>query len=306
MRGVKRKTNQQLFWQLILIIALTACTKLNPNGPEVMESPVADLATEVSVTPTLPEPTMTPLPAVAIVNGERISLIGFEREVERYLIAQEALGVEDPDQADARETVLNDLIDQVLLAQGAREAGIEFSDAEVQARLEQLAEEVDLDGWMAAWGYTQDELFESLHLQMLVANQHERIADTIPEAVDQVELRQVLALTAEGAKRALGKLNADAPFEEVAFEFSPETGGYLGWVPRGYLLIPIVEEAVFDLTVGSYTDIIESEIGYHIVLVIDREVRPLSADARITLTRQALFDWLDEHRATSVIEVLID
>ena len=67
-----------------------------------------------------------------------------------------------------------------------------------------------------------------------------------------------------------------------------------------------MEEAVFDLTVGSYTDIIESEIGYHIVLVIDREVRPLSADARITLTRQALFDWLDEHRATSVIEVLID
>jgi peptidyl-prolyl cis-trans isomerase C len=241
-----------------------------------------------------------------IVNGERIPLTWFEREVDRYLLAQEALGKENLDDALAREKVIADLIDNVLLAQGAREAGVQFSDDDVQARFDTLAAEVDLDAWMATWGYTREELFEQLHFQMLVADQRDRIAGTVPEDVEQVEIRQVFAFTEAGANRALANLNAGTPFEEVAFEFSPETGGYLGWVPKGYLLIAAVEEAVFKQPVGSYTEIIESEIGYHIVFVIDREERPLTSDAKLTLARQALYDWLEIRRTTSTIEVLID
>ena len=92
----------------------------------------------------------------------------------------------------------------------------------------------------------------------------------------------------------------------MAFEFSPDTGGYLGWVPRGYLLIPAVEEAVFNQPVGTYTDVIESDIGYHIIRVIDRNVQPLSLDARLTLQRQALHQWLIDRRTESTIEVLVD
>jgi parvulin-like peptidyl-prolyl isomerase len=176
----------------------------------------------------------------------------------------------------------------------------------VNARIDQLAEDVDLEAWMETWGYTWEELVADLHLQLLVADQRDRIAGNIPDAVEQVELRQVFAFTEAGAERALAALNAGTPFGEVAFEFSPETGGYLGWVPRGYLLVPVVETAVFDQPVGSYTEIIESEIGYHIVLVIDRAVRPLTSDARLTLARQALYAWLDVRREASVIEVLID
>ena len=303
MHAVKWTITKPIIRLLIFLFFLTACTQPIETTPEEEPSPPQVLPT---ITPTIAEPTATPQPAAAVVNGERIPLDAFEREVERYLLAQNALGNQNPDLDHARETVLNDLVEQVLLAQGAREAGAEFGEAEVQARLDELEEDVDLEAWMAAWGYTRDELFESLRLQMLVADQRQRIADTIPETVEQVELQQVLAFTEEGARRALAKLNSGTPFEDVAFEFKPETGGYLGWVPRGYLLISVVEEAAFDLAVGSYSEIIASDIGYHIVLVIDRDVRPLSADARVTLTRQAVYDWLADKRANSVIEIIID
>lgn len=294
-----------LFWLLLFAVLLTGCN-------ERVEVPTETPQTDISPSPTLPistpipeEPTAIPIPAAALVNEERISLVWFEREVERFIFAQQTLGIEVSMDA-ARQRVLNDLIDQVLLAQGAREAGVQFNDADVQARIDQLAAEVNLDAWMAEWGYTPEELFDALQLQMLAANQRDRVAATIPEAVEQVELQQVFRFTEVGANQALSDLNAGETFDVVAFASRPDTRGYIGWVPRGYLLIQAIEEAVFDLPVGSYTEIIQSEVGFHIVLVLDREERPLTADARLVLERQALYDWLEERRSTSVIEVLID
>ncbi len=304
MFALKWITKKPVVWLLLVMILMAACTEQIEPAPEAVASPSPTAVP--SITPTIEEPTAIPLPAAAIVNGERIPLAGFERELARYYLAQDSLDIDDVDEDEARQTVLNDMIDQVLMAQAAREAGTTFSDEDVNARIDQLAEDVDLEAWMETWGYTWEELVADLHLQLLVADQRDRIAGNIPDAVEQVELRQVFAFTEAGAERALADLNAGTPFEEVAFEFSPETGGYLGWVPRGYLLVPAVETAVFDQPVGSYTEIIESEIGYHIVLVIDRAVRPLTSDARLTLARQALYTWLDGRREASVIEVLID
>ena len=303
MRGLKTIIIKPLLWLLLIAILSTACTETIETPSPVVETPSPEVPT---LTPIPEQPTATPLPAAVVINGERIPLDWYEREVERYLLAQEALGNEEVGLAAARLIVVNDLIDQVLLAQGAREAGVQISEADVQARIDSLTEGIDIDAWMVEWGYTREDLLESLRLQMLAARQRDLIADTIPELVEQVELRQVFAFTEAGANRALTSLNSGTPFMDVATEFSPDTGGYLGWVPRGYLLVPAIEEAVFDQPVGTYTDIIESEIGFHVVLVIDREVRPLSVDARLTLTRQALYAWLEGRRAESLIEVLVD
>lgn len=241
-----------------------------------------------------------------MVNRERIPLAWYENEVGRYLAAQEAAGETVEDEALARERVLEDIINQVLLAQGAQTNGADIDDAEIQAEIEQLATEVDLDAWMAEWGYSTEDLRISLRLQKMAAYQRELIVGSVPEIVEQANLQQVFAYTEEGAGRALVSLNSGVPFDEVARTYDPVTAGVLGWVPRGYLLIPAVEDAAFSLPVGTYSDIIESEIGYHIVRVLEREERPLSSDARLTLQRQALHDWLEERRENSTIEVLID
>ncbi len=300
------RTSKTIRWLILLgliAIVLSACT----NGGTPVSEETASPTIQESTSTTIPQtPSATPPPSAAIVNGERIPLAFFESEVQRYLIAQQSSGQLIEDDAAVREIVLNDLIDQVLLAQGAREAGITITDAAVQARLDELASEVDLADWMSEWGYSDTDLFDSLKLQMEAAGQRDRIAAEIPDMVEQVELRQVFAYTEEGANSARVSLNSGRDFEEVALVYDPVTGGYLGWVPRGYLLIPAVETAAFDLQVGEYSEIIESEIGYHIVMVLDRAERALSQDAKLTLQRKALQDWVADQRGIAIIEVLID
>jgi hypothetical protein len=286
---------------LLSVAALSACNGGETAAPSETATAEVPLLTE---TPAQPSP--TPMPAAAIVNGERIPLAWFESELARYRLAQEALGQPIEDEAAARAQVLNDIVDQVLLAQGAMQSGYSLSDSEVQARIDSLSQEVDLPAWMAEWGYTEGDLFQALKLQMLAAYQRELIAAAVPESADQVRLQQIFAYTQDGANNALLSLNSGAEFDDVAFLYDPVAGGHMGWVPRGYLLIPAVEEAAFNLPVGQYSEVIESEIGYPIVMVLDRAERPLTQDARLTLQRKALHDWLEDQRSNSQIEILID
>jgi parvulin-like peptidyl-prolyl isomerase len=286
---------------VVLLLGLSACAQ--PTLEPVEESATPLIATE---TVTQQEPSATTIPAAAWVNGEPISMAFFDSEVNRYLLAQDELGQPPEDDSEALEIVLNDLINQVLLAQGAQEVGLSVSDAEVQAKIDSLAAETDLAEWMATWGYSEGELFEALKLQMLAAAQRDAIAESVPETAQQVEIRQILAYTEEGANSALVSLRSGRTFEDVAFTYDPVTGGYLGWVPRGYLLVPAVEEAAFNLEVGNYSEIIPSDVGFHIVMVLDRAERPLTSDARLVLMHQAVQDWLFTRRESSTIEVIAD
>jgi parvulin-like peptidyl-prolyl isomerase len=46
-------------------------------------------------------------------------------------------------------------------------------------------------------------------------------------------------------------------------------GGDIGFVERGAIL-PDVEKAAFNLPVGGVSDVIESEMGFHIIVVVDK------------------------------------
>ncbi len=296
----QRMRSRLAVWLIGLIFFLSAC-----SGTPTTEVTPSQTVGAPTATPTPAAPTPIPEPAAASVNGDPIPLAWYESELNRYLIAQEG-GEPAGDEAEAEKRVLDELIDQLLLAQAAREAGTEITDQALEEKLLAVSAEVDLSAWMAEWGYTEESLRYALRLQMLAADQRDRIIESIPEAAEQVELRQVFAYTQAGAEDALLSLNSGRDFEEIAFTYDPVTGGYLGWVPRGYLLIPALEEAAFRLEIGAYSEIIESDIGYHIVTVLAREERPLTTDARQALQRQALHNWLAEQRQLSAIEVLID
>src|SRR5512138_761913 len=97
---------------LIVALGLSACASL--FGPSSTPTPTLP-------SPTPAPPTPTPPPSAAIVNGEYITLAEFQAELQRYKTAQQELGKAVSEQ-EANKTVLEDLIAQVLMAQGAREA----------------------------------------------------------------------------------------------------------------------------------------------------------------------------------------
>ncbi|PWH17146.1 MAG: hypothetical protein DDG60_02580 [Anaerolineae bacterium] len=285
----------------LLFLALSACSAPS-STPEI--SPTLALPTE-----TVPPPTQTPLPLAARVNGEPILLDEFLAELNRYQAAQAALGNPIDEQA-ARRIVLDDLVSQVLLAQGAAEAGFTLDEAALQARLAALANHLGgiefLRAWMQAQGYTDDTLRTALKRAIAAAWMRDKIISSIPQTARQVHIRQILLYNETVAQNYYRQLQAGADFDELAARVDPITGGDIGWFPRNYLPSKEVEEAAFSLEVGGISAIVQSEAGYHILKLLEvQEERPLSPDALLALQQRALLDWLAQRRQQSVIDVFV-
>jgi len=241
------------------------------------------------------------------VNGEVIPLSYFEHEVQRYK-ASFTEGEPLPSDAEISEHVLNTLIEQQLLSQAARAAGFTFTDQMLEEKIADLLAELGsgsaLTSWMQANFYDDSEFRMALRLGSEAAWQRDQIAASVPDAVEQVRARQIFSRTAEEAQYALASLNSGVSFDELAWRYSPETGGELGWFPRGYLLFPAIEEVAFSLPVGLHSEIIQTEIGYHIIEVMEHvDSYPLTTDAKLSLQAKALADWLQAERAKAQIEI---
>lgn len=294
-------------WLLILFL-LAACQQpaiqtSTPSNTPAMPTAVITTATDA------PTPTSTSIPSAAIVNGESIPLGYYQNEVLRYREGLPA-GEAEPSEEEVRQAVLDYLVDQQLLSQAAREAGFSASATDVQTRVDELVAKLGSGGaltnWMETNHYDDAEFRLALGLGAEAAWQRDKIIAEVPEAVEQVRARQIFAKTAEGAQRALTSLNSGTAFDDLAWEYSPETGGELGWFPRGYLLFPQIEEAAFSLAVGEHSEIIQTEIGYHIILVIAHEdAHDLTTDARLSLQTKALSAWLENRRAQSQLEITL-
>ena len=283
------------FLTIFLALALTACA--GPSGLNLV------LPTLTS-TPA-PTPTATPVPLAISVNGEGIPIPEFEAELARYQQAQSALG-NTVSLETATKAVSDEVIDTLLLAQGAAADGYNVDDAALQSRIDSLVTQIGgadkLTAWQAAQGYTDADFRSDLRRQMAAAFMRDKIAASVPATAEQVHVKQILLYNADAAQQALSYLKAGWNFNDLAAQYDPVTKGELGWFPHGYLPDSAIEAAAFALQPGQYSDIIQTQAGYEILFVVERDpAHPLSPDARLTLQEHALQDWLTQQRNTSKI-----
>jgi len=276
-------------------LGLSACASF--LGPEPTFTPQA--------TSTPEPPTATPEPMALTVNGEGVRLVEFDEEVARYISAQEALE-KTVSSADATSAVIDDLVVQVLLAQAARAGGFTLDDAALQARIDSLAAQVGgadaLSKWQSDHGYTEQTFRSALKRAAEAAWMRDKIVMAVPSTAEQVHIQQILLYNEATAQSFLTQLDGGADFDELALEADPLTRGDLGWVPRGYLLNPKIEEAAFSLTVGEHSDVIATDVGFHIIRILAHDPeRPLSPDAYLALQELALKKWIDEQRQQAAI-----
>lgn len=291
-----------------VVMILAGCGLSASETPTPQDLPTAAIIPIESPTPSAsPTPTPLPVPAAAMVNGDVIPLSYFEHEVKRYK-ASFSEGETLPSDAEISEHVLDTLIEQQLLSQAARASGYTFTDQMLEEKIAELLAELGsgsaLTSWMQANFYDDAEFRMALRLGSEAAWQRDQIAASIPDAVEQVRARQIFTRTAAEAQYALNSLNSGVSFDELAWRYSPETGGELGWFPRGYILFPAIEEAAFSLPVGVHSEIIQTDIGYHIIEVMEHvDSYPLTTDAKLSLQAKALADWLQAKRAGAQIEI---
>ena len=334
--------HKPFFILLILVIALAACgswpepTKKGAETESTQEDaheadPTPNLLTQTggeAIEATGPGGvevalTLVTIPdqgTIVVVNGTEISTAAYEEELTRALYSVTAqYGVDWNDPANGaflpsfQEQVLNELIDRSLLQQLADEAGITADPEAVDERIAEIETQVLQDPTFVDWEsfLTANNLTDEVLRDMIA---HEiRIQELVAlhggaQAVEQVHASHILVETEETGQEVLDKLEAGEDFGELAAVYSTDPGskdqdGDLGWFARG-MMVPEFEEAAFSLEPGETSGLVQSDFGYHIILVHDRGERDMDP-AFLGQQQQLQFQaWLDARKAEADIERL--
>lgn len=301
----------ELFILLIVFTLLTAC-RGTPPVPTIETSVEAVTSspseTAIVSTPSPVKPTATAVPLAALVNGEPITMEEFQNELSQFLAVHDESGTNLA--TDAEKFVLDDMINQVLLAQAAYESGYYIDESDLQSRMDELAEVIggtqELINWYTEHGYTEPGFRIALARSVAAAWMRDHIISEVPETAEQVHARQILLYNEEQANEVYDLLQSGQDFESLAINNDPVTGGDLGWITRGYLTQAAVEEAAFRLEPGEYSQVIKTDLGYHIVQVVENDPqRKLDLDAYAILQTQAIKLWLEARRGESEVQILL-
>jgi peptidyl-prolyl cis-trans isomerase C len=288
-----------------LIMFISACGENTPFIPETA-IPTKTIIPTRTMTP--PPPSPTPIPLAATVNGEEITLQEFEAELSRYTSAIDKDNTFTEE--EIQNIVLDDLVNQILLAQGANALDFRLEPQAIIERKEELVEALGgtaiFEDWLLENGYTQQSFDKALARAIKGAWMRDRILGDVPQSAEQVHARQILLYNSEQAEQVLTELNSGREFATLVAAYEPVTLGELGWFPQGYLPHLEVEEAAFNLQPGEYSQVIETTVGFHIIQVLERDSnRPLSPEAYLAWQENALKQWMAMQREASTIVILI-
>lgn len=297
---MRTMTKNLLFpFLFLLLIILAGCAT-----PVVAPTPTVILPTE-----TLPPPTPTSLPMAIRINGEGLLLSDYEEEYKRLEDHIQAMG-KTTSTEEIKKMVLDDLTGTMLLDGEAKNNGYEISESDVDTKINGIRQQIGGDDiflqWMQSNHFTLESLRRSIERSSGAEWQKEKIMDSVGETAEQIHARQILFILETSAMNYRQRVDSGADFAGLAAEADPVTKGDLGWFPKGYLLQPEVEEAVFKLQVGEVSQVIKSSIGFHLIQVIEHDpARKLSPEARKVLQNNAVKDWVTKAKAGASIELMV-
>jgi len=258
--------------------------------------------------------------AAALVNGRPIAYDEYAKavpEVDAYF-AQQGL---DPQSDEGRETlsqahrqILEQMIEQELIRQAAEGMGVSISQDEVEASIQDIIGELggqeEFNEYLGAMGASDEEYRQMLLDQLLSNAVYDAVTASISPVAEQVHARHILLPTRQGAEEVLARLEAGEDFAYLAREYtedisSREMGGDVGFFPRG-VMPPEVEEVAFALDVGQVSEIVESQFGFHIIQVLEKEEREIAVEVFENLRQQTFMEWLQQRKEESTIERFVD
>ncbi len=249
---------------------------------------------------------------VAIVNDAII--LNSELEARRMPVLAEAQQISDPKERERRiakltSQVLDEMVNDELMVQAAEAAKIEIEPGEVQAALDEIKQQNNLDdsglaSALAAQGFTMSNYRQEVRRQMLrlravnqlVAPKVQVTEEDVRARYDQMARRteqvqavrlshmlfrlpdhpteQQIAEAKQRAGQAIGRVKAGEEFAKVAQAESDDdstksTGGELGWFQRGSMANPEWEPIVFAMEKGDVRGPVTGPAGFHVFQVTE-------------------------------------
>jgi len=242
---------------------------------------------------------------VARVNGVVLTLADLDREMRHtraYYRWQLGIDLDAPENAvqlaQARQEALQRIVDQELIRQiaeglfppGQSAPPITVSDEEVRAQAQEYeAQAGDREILLEQNGFLSYEEF----LEFVRGNLRVEKLAALYGLGEQIHARHILVATEEEARQVLERLKAGEDFAQLARELSRDTASGKNGGDLGMTVEPF-EKAAFALEVGRWSEPVQTQFGFHIIQVLEREMRP---DA------QAFQSWFTQMRAQAAIEI---
>ena len=241
---------------------------------------------------------------------------------------------------DFKERLLENLINQDLIAQAAKQKGITVSDDDVQKQIDQLKagfkDEAQFEAALKSAGMTPDSLKSQIQNQLITQKLVESLSSSQPVTdaeiaayynANKAQFFQKPAKRAEHilfkpsdkatAEKVLKQIQGGADFGALARKYSIDTasaskGGDLGWPTSAY--VPEFQAALDKLSKGQTSGLVQTPYGWHIIRVTD--VRPgtqqslaeVKSQIQQIIVQQRRSDayqtFLNDLRKTAKIEIL--
>ena len=152
---------------------------------------------------------------------------------------------------------------------------------------------------------TDQEYREFLNGELYFTGIRTTLGKILPETMEQVLLNWIVVSNIRDARAAIKRLDSGEDFNVVAKQVSQEErvadeNGQIGWVPKG--IFEELDDAVFALKPGEYTEPIKTSFGIAIALVTQGpEEHELEERMRSSLAERQGANWFQAELIDALI-----
>ncbi len=145
--------------------------------------------------------------------------------------------------------------------------------------------------------FKPDQFRAVFRVRLIYEKLLEEVTRDTPGVEPYIWARHILVATEPEAAALRDRLEKGEDFAQLAAQYSTDTsnkdlGGDLGWFSKGRMVAEF-EAAAFALTeIGQISQPVQTSFGWHIIQLLGREERPMTADRLDEVKQQAFDEWL--------------
>lgn len=233
-------------------------------------------------------------------------------------------------EATLKESIIEKIIMERIVEKESKALNIEVTQEEIDAELNSytvaMNGEEDFNKFLESNNMTKEFFIENLRKEILLEKHKEYIMKDLEvteketekyfeeyeEDLVVVKASHILVKTEEEGKAILERLNSGEDFAKVAEEASIDQasatqGGDLGYFAKGQMIAEF-ENAAFALNVGEVSDLVKTEVGYHIIKLADKKdtYDALKDDISLLLKEDKYLEELQKLRDKSKVKIYLD
>lgn len=272
------KNRLALIITILLIASMSVLAAVKPAPKKAVHKPKTAAKTAVKPAP------KKPVEWAAKVNGDIISMELYNKRVEAAIkeitkkISLEAAEAQGTIK-DTKKSILEQMIEAVILLQWAEREGIEVSDKTIKAKISEIKKSFptvhEFHKSLAEQGMTVADLERDIKKQIIIDKLVDMRAKAL--AVTDEETRAFydrnIDLYIQKPKLHLSQI-MKKDWDEIqterlkAISSSQFFGEDIGLVGKGQLLVP--DESIFSLEPGQLSEILSGEAGYYVFKVEEK------------------------------------